>query len=280
MSQAVVAREVTVVRGERRALDTSSLAFDVGLMVAVIGPNGAGKSTLLDLIAGLIPPRSGEIRVLGTSPVLARRRLAYVVQGRKLNETMPVTVAEVVQMGRYASTGWFRRFGRRDREAVADAMARLRIEELASRHLRELSGGERQRVFVAQGLAQDHELLLLDEPLTGLDVVSASIIEETMSEERDAGKTVVFATHDLAEAARADLVVALANRCVAVGPPADVLQVEVLQEVYQQRFVDVGVLLLDDAAHRPASERHVHRARTIHTEAPGTDLHPDQSPPR
>ncbi len=277
MTAAVEASGIEVAYGDHRALQASTFRFEPGTMVALIGPNGAGKSTVLDVIAGLVRPSSGRITVLGVDPAAARRRLSYVVQSRKVNETMPVTVAEVVQMGRYPATGWFGRLGTEDRRRVAEAMGRLEITDLATRHLRELSGGERQRVFVAQGLAQDHEVLLLDEPLTGLDMVSASIIETIMREERDRGTTVVFATHDLAEAARADLVVALANRCVAVGTPAEVLSVDVLQAVYRHRFVEVGegVVVLDDAAHRPGAGRHVHRERTIHTEPPGSGLHPE-----
>ncbi len=277
MSLAVRARGVVAVYGETVALAASDFEIERGEVVALIGPNGSGKSTLLNVIAGLVEPVDGTIEVLGRSPVAARPRISYVLQTTKVNETMPVTAREVVTMGRYAVRGWFGRLGADDQIAVDVAMARMGVDDLAGRHLRELSGGQRQRVFVAQGLAQDHELLLLDEPLTGLDVVSAGIIEAVIEEEKVRGTTVVFSTHDLREAAGADRVLLLANRCVACGSPSEIIRADVLEEAYGRRFVEVdgGLVILDDAAHRPAGGRHVHRERSIHAERPGTDLHPD-----
>jgi manganese transport system ATP-binding protein len=121
--------------------------------------------------------------------------------------TTPMTVRETIGMGRYPSSGWWRPFARRDRQRIDEAMRRLHIDDLAGRHLSELSGGQRQRVYVAQGLVQDHSVLLLDEPLTGLDIVSAQTIDAIIHEERDRGASVVLTTHDLDEARAADHVV-------------------------------------------------------------------------
>lgn len=274
MTAAVRARGVVAAYGERVALAASDFEIARGEVVALIGPNGSGKSTLLNLLTGLVEPREGTLEVLGVSPREARSRVSYVLQTTKVNESMPVTVKEVVEMGRYAVTGWFGRLRAGDRAAVDEALARMQIGDLAHLHLRELSGGQRQRVFVAQGLVQDHELFLLDEPLTGLDVVSASIIESVIAEERSRGITVVFSTHDLREAAGADRVLLLANRCIACGPPGEVIRAEVLQQAYGHRFVEVGggLVILDDAAHRPAGGRHVHRQRSLHPEGPGADV--------
>jgi manganese transport system ATP-binding protein len=136
------------------------------------------------------------------------------------------------------------------------------ITDLARRHLRELSGGQRQRVFVAQGIAQDHDLLLLDEPLTGLDLPSAQAIDTVLHEEQAAGRTVIITSHDLNEAAAGDWVVLMAGRVVAFGPPADVLTVEHLSTAYGSIMLHEGErFVLEDPAHRPVPGRHEHGTR-------------------
>jgi manganese transport system ATP-binding protein len=261
--------------GGRIALDRSSFEIPEARVTAVIGPNGSGKSTLLSAIAGLIEPLDGDLEVLagGGDP----RRISYVLQTTKLNDALPVSVAEVVAMGRYSETGLYRRLGASDRAAVAEAMERVDIIDLARRHLQDLSGGQRQRVFVAQGLAQDHDLLLLDEPLTGIDMTTAQAIDEVLHDEIGRGATVVITTHDLSEAQICDHVLLLAGRVVASGHPDEALTVENLAAAYGPALLhwEEGRILLDDAAHRPTQSRHVHRERTIHSEAAPTDLHGD-----
>lgn len=232
-------------------------------LTAVIGPNGSGKSTLLNALAGLLEPREGEIQVLGRRPGEVHDRVAYVLQSTKLNEVMPVTVREVVAMGRYARHGMFGRLGRADRAAVAGAMERLAIADLAGKHLTELSGGQRQRVFIAQGLAQGAEVLLLDEPLTALDLPSIRAIESAIDDEVAAGTTVVLTTHDVAEANTADHVILMSGRVHTEGPPAVALAPARLSDAYGIGIVHLedGSIVLDDAAHRPALERHVHYER-------------------
>ncbi len=263
MRLAVDALDVVVRYDDREALHRSTFRIPAGTRTAVIGPNGSGKSTLLSLVAGLVEPSAGTIRVLGRAPGDRRTLLAYVLQAATVNETLPVTVREVVAMGRYAGLGSFRRFTARDRAAVDSAIHRLQLGELANRHLGELSGGQRQRVFVAQGLAQDHELLLLDEPMTGLDLVSRSAIEEAVASCRSEGCTTILTTHDLDEALAADHVLLLANRVVAAGPPGEVLTPELLSQAYRSAIIEVGgEILLDDSAHRPVGEpHHVHLDR-------------------
>lgn len=210
-------------RGGRIALDRSDFIIPSGAITAVIGPNGSGKSTLLHGIAGLIRPSAGSLLVDGVPAVEAAACIAYVFQITAVNEYMPVTVREAVLMARFSTRGWLGRIGAEDRGRVDEAMERLDLHPLAGRHLGELSGGQRQRVFVAQGLAQDHDLLLLDEPMTGLDTVNAEAIDKVVHEEQEAGRTVVLTTHDLAEAAAADHVLLLSGKVVAVGPPDSVL---------------------------------------------------------
>lgn len=268
----VTARDVVFAYGHRIAIDSSTFEIPGAGVTAVIGPNGSGKSTLLGGIAGLIEPSAGHLDV-----EVSQESIAYVMQSTKVNDTLPVTVEEVVSMGRYSTLGLTRRFGTDDREAVGSAMDRMRIGDIARSHLSELSGGQRQRVFMAQGLAQDHELLLLDEPLTGIDIVTAQAIDEVIHEETRAGRAVVMTTHDLSEAQVADHVILLSRRVVASGAPEEVLSGEKLVEAYGSSLLHVeeGKIFVDDPAHAPASGRHVHRERSIHTESDQSKSHPD-----
>lgn len=239
--------------GTRVILDRSTVAIPVGSVTALIGPNGAGKSTLLNAIAGLVTPISGSVslgRANGRS-----LRISYVLQDTRINQSLPVTVREVVSMGRYAGKGPLRRLTRRDRQLIDEVMERTRISHLAKRHLSRLSGGQRQRVLLAQGLVQDHDILLLDEPASGLDIVSIQAIRNTVREEAESGCTVVLTTHDLADAWAADHVVLLAGRVVTSGPPGEVLRSSFLIEAYGAALLNVDGthLLLDDPHHDHAS---------------------------
>lgn len=212
LSAAVEGRGVAVRYGAHTALHRSDFAFAAGTVTVLMGPNGAGKSTLLHAVAGLVPAE-GDLRVLGRPPPQARRHVAYVRQSADINARMPVTVAEAVTMGRYVHTGLLGRLRPRDREVVAAVLERLGIAGLARRHLCELSGGQRQRALLAQGLAQEAQVLLLDEPLTGLDAACRELILAVVAEERAAGTTVVVATHDPRDARLADQVLLLDGRC-------------------------------------------------------------------
>lgn len=254
--------------GSTVAISQSDFSIPVGATTAVIGPNGSGKSTLLAGIAGIHVPASGTIEVLGQTPHDAAPRVAFVPQSTKVNDALPVTVSEVVAMGRYPSLGFFRRFTEIDHAAITRAMQRLNLDELTGRHLSQLSGGQRQRVFIAQGLAQDHDILLLDEPMTALDGVSAGIVDGVVAEERAGGRTVILTTHDLDEAQQCDHVILVGGRVVAQGSPEAVLTAETLSEVYRSQVVDMdGRLLFDDPAHATHGARHVHGDRAGQTHA-------------
>ncbi len=272
---AVVARDLVLAYGDTVAVGRSSFEVPAGRVTAVIGPNGSGKSTLLNAIAGLVAPRAGTLEVPARAG--GAHRIAYVLQTTKVNDALPVTVGEVVAMGRYAAGAAYRRLDARDKAAVAAAMERTGIAGLAGRHLSELSGGQRQRVFVAQGLAQDHDLLLLDEPLSGIDLPTAQAIDAVIHDELIRGCTVIMTTHDLSEARVADHVLLLSGRVVASGPPGDVLAAEHLAAAYGAALLHVeeGTLFVDDPAHQPVDGRHTHRERSIHTEQSPTDLHAD-----
>lgn len=218
--------------GTHVAVRPSGFAIPHRQVTAIIGPNGSGKSTLLNALAGVVTPRSGALTVLGRAPGGRHPRVAYVMQSMAFPAGTPITVREAVGMGLYPALGWFRRPDAAQRERVRDSMERLRITDLAKRHLDELSGGQRQRVYVAQGLTQPHDALLLDEPLTGLDIVSARTIDEIIHSERDRGHAVVLTTHDLDEARAADWVILMNGRIIAAGPPAEVLTRRNLEVAY------------------------------------------------
>jgi ABC-type Mn2+/Zn2+ transport system ATPase subunit len=234
--------------GERVALTGVHLDVPAATKVAVIGPNGSGKSTLLLAVAGLVTPAAGHIEVDHSS-------LALVLQATDVDRSVPVTVLETVRMARYPHRGMFGRFRSGDHAAVRTAMARTAVTDLAARQLHELSGGQRQRVLVAQGLAQEADLLLLDEPVTGLDIVSREVILDVVAEERQAGRSVVMTTHSLEDAATCDLVVLLARHMVAAGPPAEVLTAEHLHAAFGGKVLRLadGQVLLDDPHHHAAT---------------------------
>jgi len=263
--------DVSMAYGTRLALSDVSFTLRGGESTSLIGPNGSGKSTLLNAIAGLHRPTSGSVTVLGERPDAVRARIAYVLQATTTGAHLPVTAREAVAMGRYAHLGALRRFTEEDRRLVDEALARLDLLPLARRHLNELSGGQRQRVFVAQGLVQHADVLLLDEPLAGLDLASQQQIRAVIAEERDLGRTVVTSTHDLSEAAGADHLVLLAGRLVAAGTPDEVLTADHLAAAYRGAVLLLadGALMVDDGAHHhpeagPHDEadhgRHEHRA--------------------
>lgn len=233
------------------AVDKSSFRVPTGKVTAVIGPNGSGKSTLLNGIAGLLRPISGTITVHALHP-------SYVLQNTRVNESLPITVREVVTMGRYPTVGAYGRLRSADRYAVERAMTRMGITHLSHRHLHDLSGGQRQRVFIAQGLAEDHDLLLFDEPLTGLDLPSAKVIDEVIHEEPQRGHTVVLTTHDLSEAGHADNVILMGGRVIAEGLPGDVLVGDNLAEAYGPGLLhmEAGQMFIDDPAHLKIPGRH------------------------
>lgn len=229
---AIVARGMTLVRDGNTVIDSSDFEIPEASTVAIIGPNGSGKSSILHAITGLLDVDAGELVVLGRPPKEAVKDVAYVLQHLPITPGMPLTVREFVQMGRYSTLGVLGRPGETDRKSVHEAMVRLSIDDLADRHMAKLSGGQRQRAQVAQALAQDHSILLLDEPLTGLDVPSARVIDEIIHLEPQQGCTVVYTTHDLDEARSADYVILTSGRVVAFGTPDQVLTHKNLTEAY------------------------------------------------
>ncbi len=214
------------------ALEDISFRVDSGQLVAVIGPNGAGKSTLFKLIVGTIKPSAGTVQVFGQGPV-DHICIAYVPQRNQIDWSFPVTVQDVVMMGRVAQVGLFRWPRQRDRQIVHDSLERVNAAHLSRKQIGELSGGQQQRVFIARALAQEAELLLMDEPFSGLDAPSRSAIFHILDALRADSVTVMMATHDLDLAAeRFDQIMLLNRHIIAYGSPPTVLQAENLLRAY------------------------------------------------
>lgn len=212
----------------------SGVTFELrrGERVAVIGPNGAGKSTLFKVIAGILQPSSGTVQVAGQGPV-GHICIAYVPQRSLVDWRFPVCVADVVMMGRIGKMGLFRWPKSRDWQIVHQALELVGLGQLSNRQISELSGGQQQRMFIARALAQEAELMLMDEPFTGLDIVSQNEILKIMGELQKRNVTVLASTHDLQLAQDSFERVLLLNRqMIGFGLPEDVLEAPQLLEAY------------------------------------------------
>ncbi|MBN1631545.1 MAG: metal ABC transporter ATP-binding protein [Thermoleophilia bacterium] len=248
MSDLLELRGVSVCYGGRVALDSVSLIIPHGAQVAVVGPNGAGKSTLFKAMMGLIPLHSGEMLIHGRPAAEYRDPVAYVPQREEVDWRFPVTVFDVVAMGRYGRGRWLKRLSGEDREAVRRSLERLGIGGLAQRPIGELSGGQQQRVFLARALAQEPHVLLLDEPFTGVDISTREATLELLQSLRERSVTVLVSTHDLDLASgRFDEVVLLNGRLVSAGSPQEVFTQEHLHAAFggQMVVVDGKIIVVD-----------------------------------
>ena len=218
--------------GKHPVVEGVMLDMHPGELLVLIGTNGSGKSTLLKTLAGLIHPVHGDLHVLGQHAGQLPTRVAYLPQHPVSSHTLPLQVRDVVTMGRFAHLGLFKRTSSSDRDIVSSAMQRTGIDEQASKPIRDLSGGQQQRTHLAQVLAREAEILLLDEPTAGLDINGRKLVAELIAAERARGVTVVMATHELADAEHATSVLLLAQRVVSMGPPQEALRDECLRECF------------------------------------------------
>ena len=238
---------VTVTYDGKAVLRDVTLSVPHGAQVAIVGPNGAGKSTLFKALVGLLPVRSGVALLRDREPGKHGDTIAYVPQREEIDWGFPVTVHDVVMMGRYGSLGWFRRPGAADREVVARCLHELGIAELEKRAIGELSGGQQQRVFLARALAQEPHVLLLDEPFTGVDVGAREDLLALLEGLRGKDITVLVSTHDMETAAqRFELVALLNGRLIAYGPPPAVFTPEHLSEAFGSHALFVGDMVVID----------------------------------
>jgi ABC-type Mn2+/Zn2+ transport system ATPase subunit len=222
-----VAVERLVVRYDRNvALEGVTLRLQFGEAMGIVGPNGSGKSTLLKSIAGLLTPASGSITVLGAAPRhVPAGAIAYVPQIEAADWSFPATVWDVVSMGRFPRLAFWQRFGGADKRAVADALHAVNMYDLRDRHISELSGGQQQRAFVARAIAQKPQLLLLDEPTTGVDAETEEALRRIVRSLVNDGLPVLMTTHDLDRVGEwFDRLLVLDRTVLAVGTPDDVVE--------------------------------------------------------
>ena len=256
--------DVSAGYGEQLAIEDVSLSVAAGTLLALVGPNGAGKSTLLKVIAGVVEPWRGTVSVLGDRPGRNGQRVAYVPQAELVDWAFPVTVRQVVMMGRFPRLGPLRRPGAADRAAVDAALERVTMADLGGRQIGALSGGQRRRVFLARAIASEADLFLLDEPVTAIDATTQEQVMDVLAAEASSGRTVIASTHDLACAADCfGRVVAINRTVVADGPASIALDADVLARAYGGHLLNIGGgrMILDDAHHHdqpPQGESHYH----------------------
>ncbi|AKK05408.1 anchored repeat-type ABC transporter, ATP-binding subunit [Corynebacterium mustelae] len=196
----LTATDVSVTLSGRRIFDSLSFSMSAGEFVGLVGPNGAGKTTFLRAILGLVPTSSGVVEVAGNKGRKLRSAVGYVPQRHEFAWDFPISIRECVANGRTGVLGWVRRPGRSDYDAVDEAIARVGLESLAYRPIGQLSGGQRQRVLVARALSTKPQVLLFDEPFTGLDMPTAEQLTRLFSDLADAGTAIIMSTHDIGEA--------------------------------------------------------------------------------
>jgi manganese/iron transport system ATP-binding protein len=254
--------------GEKIVLRDVSFQIPHGARVAVVGPNGAGKSTLFKALVGLLPLKSGRILIHGLELGLHKDCVAYVPQREEVDWKFPVTVSDVVMMGRFGKLGWFKPPTRADQAVVRASLEQLGVAALEKKSIGELSGGQQQRIFLARALAQEPHILLMDEPFTGVDVTTQEVTLNLLDNLRERQVTTIISTHDLNLAAnRFDFILLLNKQVVAFGPPGEVMRQENLARAFGNSLLvmENGAMLVDECCppdddlsheHEPKDESH------------------------
>ncbi|MCH9625726.1 MAG: Manganese transport system ATP-binding protein MntB [Chlamydiales bacterium] len=244
MNKALCVHELSVNYEKTPVLWDISMEIPAGKLVAIVGPNGAGKSTLLKAMLGLIKPISGSVSFLGRPLKKMRKQISYVPQREAVDWDFPMTVFDLVLMGRYGKKGLFRRLSKKDREKARRYIALVGLQDFANRQISQLSGGQAQRAFLARALIQEADVYLMDEPFAGIDVASALTITSILKSLRDEGKTIFVVHHDLATVPELfDWAILLNKRLVGCGALSDVFTPEMIQRTFGKES-----LLLDEAA--------------------------------
>ena len=228
-------RAVTAGYTAEPALQNITFSAECGCTLALIGPNGAGKSTLLNALAGLHPIWEGQILWNHAPLAEHRHEIAYLPQRSEVNWQFPITVRQLVEMGRYPSVGMWQSLRRHDREIVEKALCTLGLQDLQHRQIGALSGGQQQRCFLARALAQEAHILLLDEPFTGLDVPGTEALAQLLRALAAEGRLVIASHHDLSTAPQIfDKALLLRKQLIAWGNVADVLTQDKLNQAFEQ----------------------------------------------
>ena len=253
----IVAEDVTVTyRNGHTALTHASFSVPRGTITALVGVNGAGKSTLFKAIMGFVPFAAGKVTILGVSvqEALKQNLVAYVPQAEEVDWTFPVLVEDVVMMGRYGHMNWLRIPTKHDHEMVEEALARVNMTAYRKRQIGELSGGQRKRVFLARALAQEGQVILLDEPFTGVDVTTEEQIIDLLGKLRDEGRVMLVSTHNLGSVPDfCDRTVFVKGTVIASGPTAETFTEANLERAFGgvlRHFILGGHDLHDDEDRR------------------------------
>ncbi len=250
--------------GNKIILNDLSFQIPHGARVAVVGPNGAGKSTLFKTLVGLLPLQSGKILIHGESLGAHKDCVAYIPQREEVDWKFPVTVYDVVMMGRYGQRGWLSRPSKQDKEIVNNSLEKMGIANLAKRSIGELSGGQQQRVFLARAISQEPHILLMDEPFTGVDVTTQETTLSLLDHLREKEVTMMISTHDLNLAAsRFDYVLLLNHKLIAFGKPPAVFVKENLAQAFGNSLLvmENGMMLVDECC--PPDEEHHHTKSVV-----------------
>lgn len=248
--------QVSSAYGEIFALQNVSLKIWPGQFMAIVGPNGGGKTTLLRTILGMVPVNSGHVLMRGESSSRSSlQRIGYVPQLETIDWNFPITVEEVITMGFFVKNRWLGGIGDSEKRKLYNIMERLNLSGLGTRHIRELSGGQQQAVFIGRALVGDPELILLDEPASGLDIRSRDDVIHFLHEINHQGVAVVLTAHDLNwVAAHLPWAVCLNHQLIAEGPPNEIFNPEVLKETYSGELVVIhqdGMVMIGERPHAP-----------------------------
>ena len=229
--------DLTVSFNRKPVLYGIDLCINEGKLVGIIGPNGAGKSTLIKSVMGITKRNGGWVKIFGQSGKRSYKRVGYIPQRESVDWDFPVSVLDVVLMGRYGHLGWFRRIQKKDREIANECLEKVNMSSFANRQIGKLSGGQQQRVFLARALAQESDLYLMDEPFSGVDAVTEKSIINLLRELKSSGKTVVVVHHDLSNAKEYfDELILLNMRLIAHGKTKNVFTKDLLQKTYGGRL--------------------------------------------
>ena len=234
-----------------RALEGIDLKIPFSNIVGIVGPNGAGKSTLIKAVMGLVPMERGSVKIQGKSSKKSSKKIAYVPQYRDIDHNFPVTVKDVVMMGRYPYIPILKRPSSKDHEAVMESLEKVGLLGIKDKQIGELSGGQTQRVFLARALAQESSLLFLDEPFAGIDISSEGIISRLLKKMRDEGRSIVVVHHDLSKADELfDRILLLNKRLIKYGKSEEVFQPHYLEEAYEGK-----VAMLDKSSEESKEDK-------------------------
>ncbi|HNN11985.1 MAG TPA: metal ABC transporter ATP-binding protein [Anaerolineales bacterium] len=250
---------ISIGYGQKIILRDLSFQIPHGKRVAVVGPNGAGKSTLFKALVGLLPLQHGQVMIHGETLGSHKDCVAYVPQREEVDWRFPVTVDDVVMMGRFSQMGWLKRPSAHDRQMVGNSLAQMGIANLASQSIGQLSGGQQQRAFLARAIAQEPHILLMDEPFTGVDITTQEATLRLLDHLQEQEVTAIVSTHDLNLAgSRFDLILLLNHRLIAFGTPTEVFTKENLAQAFGNSLLvmENGMMLVDECC--PPEEEYLH----------------------